>query len=286
MIPLPLAFRGDLPYPWLMIRPSLLPLLSGLWLSSLHPVAVEALTPSKQAMRQFEETLNLAQKGDPVDQFNLALCYEQGDGVTQDWVKAAEWYRKAALQGDPYAQLNLGMCYVAGHGVQSDQRQAFAWFLKSAEQGQAFAQTNVGNCYLDGEGVDKDAVKAVAWYRKAAAQGDPDGQNNLGNCHANGTGVPKDLVEAVRWYRRAAEQGDAHGQSNLALSYARGEGVGRDVVEAFALMSLAARNEPEAASKLEVFRRNFPATVPLLAEKRIRELEKKPKGEKSPPKSR
>ncbi len=32
-------------------------------------------------------------------QFNLALCYVNGDGVPQDKVEAAKWYRKAAEQG-------------------------------------------------------------------------------------------------------------------------------------------------------------------------------------------
>ena len=39
-----------------------------------------------------------AEQGDAKAQFNLALRYYKGEGVTQDYAEAAKWYRKAAEQ--------------------------------------------------------------------------------------------------------------------------------------------------------------------------------------------
>lgn len=43
--------------------------------------------------------------------------YEHADGVSQDSVKAVEWYRKAANQGYSDAQYNFGWMYHNGKGV-------------------------------------------------------------------------------------------------------------------------------------------------------------------------
>jgi TPR repeat protein len=48
-----------------------------------------------------------AQAGDAEAQFNLGVMYDRGQGVPQDDVQAAEWYRKAAEQGHAAAQNNL-----------------------------------------------------------------------------------------------------------------------------------------------------------------------------------
>ena len=41
-----------------------------------------------------------AYKGYAPTQYDLGVCYEKGEGVTQDIKKAMRWYRKAAQQGD------------------------------------------------------------------------------------------------------------------------------------------------------------------------------------------
>ncbi len=42
----------------------------------------------------------LAEQGDADAQYNLALMYDRGYGVPQDYVQARQWYEKAAAQGD------------------------------------------------------------------------------------------------------------------------------------------------------------------------------------------
>ena len=50
-----------------------------------------------------------------------------GQGVPQDDVEAAGWYRKAAEQGHAFAQIRLGDMYADGRGVPQDDVEAYKW---------------------------------------------------------------------------------------------------------------------------------------------------------------
>ena len=54
--------------------------------------------------------------------------------------EAAKWYRKAAEQGLAGAQYCLGACYNNGEGVEQDFEEAAKWFRKAAEQGDEYAK--------------------------------------------------------------------------------------------------------------------------------------------------
>ena len=69
-----------------------------------------------------------AQAGNQRAQFNLALMYRNGTGVSKDPALAASWYRKAAEQGFGLAQGALGEMYEQGEGVPKDLSQAMYWY--------------------------------------------------------------------------------------------------------------------------------------------------------------
>ena len=52
--------------------------------------------------RALYRCLVAAEKGLARAQSNLGDMYANGKGVTQDYVEAIRWYRKAAKQGDAY----------------------------------------------------------------------------------------------------------------------------------------------------------------------------------------
>jgi S1-C subfamily serine protease len=118
-----------------------------------------------------------------------------------------KWFRKAAEQNEAEAQYNLGVCYANGEGLAKDPVQAVKWYRKAAEQNYALAQNNLGLCYYDGAGVSKNAFQAVLWWRKAADRGLALAQYNVGCRYVIGEGVSKNLTEAYRWFRLAAAQG-------------------------------------------------------------------------------
>ena len=61
--------------------------------------------------------------------------------MAQDYVKAREWYEKAADKGDAGAMTNLGLLYDNGQGVAQDYVKAREWYEKAADKGDAGAMT-------------------------------------------------------------------------------------------------------------------------------------------------
>jgi len=169
--------------------------------------------------------LPLAKQGHVEAQFNMAVMYHMGLGVSHDDIKVVKWYRLAAEQGHAYAQNGLGLMYARGEGVEQDYSEAVKWFRLAAKQGDVNAQNNLAVMYVKGEGVEQNYSEAVKWYRRAAEQGDVDAQNTLAAMYVKGEGVEQDYSEAVKWYRLAAEQGDVNAKNTLAVMYVTGKGV-------------------------------------------------------------
>ena len=114
----------------------------------------------------------LAEQGYASVQFNLALMYENGQGVRQDYAQAVKWYKAAAEQGEANAQVNLGVMYANGEGVKQDYVQAVKWFKAAAEQGYAKGQFTLGVMYKFGLGVPQNDQLAKEWFGKACNNGD------------------------------------------------------------------------------------------------------------------
>jgi len=174
--------------------------------------------------------------------------YDGGDGVLQNYVKAANLFRKAAKLEYVPAQHNLGICYYNGYGVEKDYTQACEWFRKAAEQEFAKSQYLLGVCYENGYGVIKNAAQAVDWYRKAAEQQFAEAQYKLGKCYDFGIGVNSNYTQSANWYRKAAEQGQAKSQYELGLCYRSGWGVKKDGNTALYWFEKAIQNEDESLS--------------------------------------
>eukprot|EP00729_Bicosta_minor_P022703 gene22703-biopygen29461 len=74
----------------------------------------------------------------------------------------------------PAAQSSLGRMYFNGEGVEQDYVEAAKWYRVSAEAGFALAQSSLGGMYGIGIGVEQDSSKALKWVQLAAAQGSTD----------------------------------------------------------------------------------------------------------------
>ncbi len=182
-----------------------------------------------------------AEEGDTETQSRLGVSYALGQGVATNYVKAVNWWRKAAEQNSALAQSCLGTCYYLGQGVDKNYEEAVKWYRKAAEQNRPEAQYSLALCYANGEGVAKDAAEAAKWYQKAAEQNLVEAQNSLGVCYAKGEGVAKDDLQAVKWFRKAAEGGELNALNALAwiLATSRNSAV-RDGSDAVVLAEKAA----------------------------------------------
>jgi TPR repeat protein/uncharacterized caspase-like protein len=171
---------------------------------------------------------------------NLALQYEEGEGMPKNEVEAARLYRQAADLGNRQAILNLGSMYHDGRGVAQSYAEALRFFQKAAELGDGQAMTNLGVMYAHGEGIPKNGSEAVRWYQKAAEANHPVGLTYLALAYEKGEMISKDYAEAARLYRKAAELGNRQAILNLGTMYYRGRGVNQSYTEAMRLFRQAA----------------------------------------------
>lgn len=234
-----------------------------------HELAIEQLQgkdeKAKELKQKAEQWLKKAEAGDPEAQFQLAMCYRDGIGVSQSDVEALKWCKMSADQGCNNALNNLGCMYAKGLcGLLKSPQQAFEYFIKAANLGDTYAQRNVAVYFRFGWGnIEKSILFAVEWYTKAADKGDRKAQYSLGEiCEKGEGGWPQSDEKAIEWYKRAAarnlaaaqtkvgifhkenrgglpqsdilavenfqkaaEKGDAEGQYQLGLMHARGRGV-------------------------------------------------------------
>ena len=186
--------------------------------------------------KRMEYLKKSAQMGYTPAQAELGDCYAQGRGVEKDYVKASEWYRRAAEQPpqQPEApqQTETPQQLFELYQQESDQAKRMDYLKKSAETGYAQAQAWMALTYSQGYGVEKNAAEAARWLQRLAQQNSPEAWYWLGRCYSGGWGVEKDPIQAAQWYQKAAEQGDKNAQSKLADCYKSGLGVPRDRTQA------------------------------------------------------
>lgn len=108
-----------------------------------------------------------AARGEVQAQVNLALKYQYGEGVPQDYAKAKEWNEKAAAQGNRLATSNLGVLYEHGWGTKQDYAKAMKLYRRAAAMGLPMACNNIGYMYDKGLGVKRDYVEAYVWYSRS-----------------------------------------------------------------------------------------------------------------------
>jgi len=137
----------------------------------------DADSPDAKEVKRLQKA---ADKGNVKAQSALGRMYVQGQGVPQDYAKAAELLQKAADKGDVKAQVTLAAMYGMGQGVPQDYAKAAELLQKAADKGEPQAQALLGRMYAAGAGVTKDVTKGCELLRKAAAKGEPSAPEGIG----------------------------------------------------------------------------------------------------------
>ena len=132
--------------------------------------AKSKLTRVRQQQDKFEELAAKAQSGDVDAQYQVAMMYLKGRGVSQSGKQARIWLGKAAEQGDARAITRLGIVNYKGEGGPTDYPQALNMF-KRVSSTSALAQYYLGEIYANGAGVKQDYPAAIDWYKQAAEGG-------------------------------------------------------------------------------------------------------------------
>ncbi|SEK97968.1 SEL1-like repeat protein [Ruminococcus albus] len=141
---------------------------------------------------------------DPEEYCNIANCYYDGNGVSENYDKMYEYYKKAADMGYAEAEAYVGMCYLSGNGVSESDFEAMNWFKKSAERGCGLGYYGMADCYLNGYGVEKDENEALKWYSKAHDQGVVRAAKDIAEMYDN----QENYREAIKWYEKYLNHGN------------------------------------------------------------------------------
>lgn len=197
----------------------------------------------------------LSKKNNPESQLDLGWHYEKGQGISQDYAKAAYWYGKAAhgnsrKSATVAAQYKLGILYYMGIGVEQHYIKAREWQSRAAARGLHQGQYELGRFYYTGKGGVQNYGLAERWWLRAAAQGSADAMYGLYTCHAKGGGsIRKDPAKAREWKIKAAKHGHIDAQYQLGIMYENGDEIEQNYVTAYAWMDIAADRGNETAEK-------------------------------------
>ncbi|KAF2872987.1 hypothetical protein BDV95DRAFT_605569 [Massariosphaeria phaeospora] len=169
-----------------------------------------------------------AKAGHPASAYRTAVCcemgHEEGGGTKKDYIKAVQWYKRAAALGDTPALYKMGMILLKGLlGQQKNLGEAINMLKRAAERADEqnpHALHELGLIYEAQTGNEKlirDEPYAFSLFNQAADLGYKFSQFRLGQAYEYGLlGCQIDARSSIGWYTRAAAQ-EEH-QSELALS--------------------------------------------------------------------
>lgn len=86
----------------------------------------------KEAVEYLERA---AGNGFNIAMWVLANMYFRGDGIKEDKVKGAKWFKNSADSGDPDGAMRYGMCLIDGEGVEADPEEGARYIREVAKSG-------------------------------------------------------------------------------------------------------------------------------------------------------
>jgi TPR repeat protein len=138
----------------------------------------------------------------PYAMYALGACYENGAGVSQDYAKALDLYRRAAEEVQS-AWICLGDMYADGKGVAKDAGTAIRWYMLSI--GDLIEYLERWYPEAPEELFTPEGTEAgIPLYRKLLTESDRTGYRYralMADIFA--IGAPRDYDEAARWYLAA-----------------------------------------------------------------------------------
>src|SRR3979490_2783874 len=195
-----------------------------------------------------------AEEGHPVAQGKLGKMYADGVGVTQDDLRAFEYFSRIAnahADDSPSAPqaaivanafVALGRYYLSGipnSKITSDPERAREMFSYAASYfGNADAQYDLARLYLRGVSSSRDDFRYGArWLGLAAQKGQHQAQAMLGQMLFNGDQLPRQAARGLMWLTLARDSA-APDETWIKESYSKAIAKASDEDRAMALQML------------------------------------------------
>jgi len=181
-----------------------------------------------EACNLYEESLTY-----PGSAYNLATCYQNGEGRKKNLRLAHKYFKVAANNKHLISQASVGMDYEYARGVSQNYLKARSWYKKAIQNSyksendyglefnskmpkwKNIAKFNLSQMLYSGQGGKVDKREGFKLLREAASSGFSVAQNSLGVVYTTGNGVKKDNHKAKLWFEKAAKQGNIDAKNNL-----------------------------------------------------------------------
>lgn len=132
--------------------------------------------------------------------------------VFQDYAKAEELYKLAALDGNVEAYYKIALLYINGYGRDVDVDKAIEWYKKASKLGHSQSDYELGVVYNK---YKKDSELALVWYKKAVSSGHIEAHHDLAVSYIGN----KDYDSAFPLLKHATENGHAPAMFAIAQFY-------------------------------------------------------------------
>jgi TPR repeat protein len=191
--------------------------------------------------------IKAANLGNNIAQYNLALMYENRNGIKKDLKQATYWYEKSAKQKNQNAKDKLKNIFSekvidelfdfilkeTNKGIEEyitkqhiidyinnqkiDLQETYNWLVNNQDKSNPVFLFGYFNYHGIKTNVNKQKAfelyqQAFELNQKMANLGDSVAQYNLDLMYENGDGIEKDSDKATYWYKKSAEQGNQDAQ--------------------------------------------------------------------------
>lgn len=220
--------------------------------------SVSAQQTLEEATDSIKNILSQAKNGDAFSQNEVGGWYYRGRHVKQNYEEALKWWSKSAQQGNVLAIGNMGLCYQTGNGIAPDSLRASKLYLRSikegnkalldqnlelAKKGNVFSNMLIAECYRKGYGVGKNISQAIPFLKEAAERNCVAAQRDLALILLNG----KKAGEALPWFKKGSENGDPACTFYYGKMLMEGLGIKADKKEgANYILKAAEKNFPQS----------------------------------------
>lgn len=150
-------------------------------------------------------------------QYMLAQCYENGYGITKNYLQAGKWYKKVRINAnnDIYKAFEKKLSKEIEAVLDEPARNEITpeivnCVTEAAEGGNLESQKYLMELYRFGKGyIESDYEEYAYWAERAAENGDAEAMCKIGNMYYDGRGVKQNYKKALYWLHKAAAKGEA-----------------------------------------------------------------------------
>ena len=163
-----------------------------------------------------EKLIELSESGNTDAMLALSRIFEQGIGISKDYIIAFKYLENAMERGAKKADFLIGRFYRLGFGVKGDDEKAKEYFLKAAGHGNVEAAYQL-YCILS----EKDGVtdQALTYLKMAEKGGIEEAKYETALNYLYGNGVKKSVLKAIQLLEECSDAGSLDAIYKLIFIY-------------------------------------------------------------------